>query len=105
MLWYGFDSEDDQEHIHQQFQHVFQAHTFSPPAHRLWCGEITLNAIHTPDYRFHPGVMGCGIILSNVSSVSQTACKHLGEAYETLYARASLPHHQSGALTFRERLL
>ena len=105
MLWYGFDSVDDQEHFHQQFQHAFQAHTFCPPAHLLWCGEITLNAIHAPDYRFHPGMMGCGIILSNVSSASQTACKDLGKALETLYASARLPHHQSGALTFRERLL
>jgi 23S rRNA (adenine2030-N6)-methyltransferase len=58
MLWYGFDSADHQEHIHQQLQHTFQAQTFHSPAYRLWCGEITLNAIHTPGYRFHPGVMG-----------------------------------------------
>ena len=105
MLWYGFDSEGGQEHIHQQFQHTFHVQSFHPPAYRLWCGEITLNAIHTPGGRFHPGVMGCGIILSNVSSPSLTACKHLGEALETLYASATLPHHQSGALLFSEHLL
>jgi hypothetical protein len=36
MLWYGFDSVDDQEHIHQQFQHAFQAHTFYPAAHLIY---------------------------------------------------------------------
>ena len=105
MLWYGFDSEGGQEYIHQQLQHTFHVHSFHSPAYRLWCGEVTLNAIRTPGYRFYPGVMGCGIILSNVSSPSLTACKHLGEALETLYASATLPHHQSGALTFSERLL
>ncbi len=105
MLWYGFDSEGGQEYIHQQLLHTFQIQGFHPPAYRLWCGEITLDAIHTPGYRFHPGVMGCGIILSNVSSISLNACKHLGEALETVYASATLPHHQSGVLTFSERLL
>jgi 23S rRNA (adenine2030-N6)-methyltransferase len=105
MLWYGFASVDDQERIHRQLQHTFHAQSFHPPTHRLWCGEMTLNAIHTPGYRFHPGVMGCGIILSNVSNVSQAACKQLGEALETLYASAMLPHHQSGALTFSEHPL
>lgn len=105
MLWYGFDSAGDQEHFYQQLQHTFRVQTFHPPAYRLWCGEMTLNAIHTPDSRFHPGVMGCGIILSNISSVSLTACKQLGEALEMLYASAMLPDQQSGALTFSEHLL
>src|SRR5438270_5139561 len=96
---------DIQEHFHQQLQHTFHVHTFHPTVYRLWCAEVTLNAIHTPAYRFNPGVMGYGIILSNVSSSSLTACKHLGEALETLYASATLPHQQSGALTFREHLL
>jgi 23S rRNA (adenine2030-N6)-methyltransferase len=105
MLWYGFASKGEQEYLHQQLQHTLQVHTFDPPTSRLWCGEVTLNAIHTPGYPFNPGVMGCGIILSNVSSPALTACKHLGKALETLYASATLPHHQSGALTFSERLL
>jgi 23S rRNA (adenine2030-N6)-methyltransferase len=102
MLWYGFDPKDEQEHFHQQLQQAFQVHTFHPTIDQLWCGEITLNALHTPDSRFHPGVMGCGILLSNMSSASQTACKHLGKALEVLYAQAVLPDQQSGALTFRE---
>ena len=105
MLWYGFDSAGGQENIHQQLQHTFHVHSFHPPAYWLWCGEITLNAMHIPGYRFNPGVMGCGIILSNVSRTSLTACKHLGEALETLYASATLPHDQSEALTFSERFL
>jgi hypothetical protein len=105
MLWYGFDSVDDQERIHRQLQHTFHAQSSHPPAQRLWCGEMTLNAIHTPDPRFHPGLMGCGIILSNLSSVSLTACKHLGEALEMLYASATLSHQQSGVLSFSERFL
>jgi len=105
MLWYGFDSAGAQAYIHQQLQYAFQVHSLHPPVYRLWCGEVTLNAIHTPGYRFHPGVMGCGIILSNVSSPALTACKQLGEALETVYASATLPHQQSGALSFSERLL
>ena len=106
MLWYGFDSTGSQEQVHQQLhqhiQHTFQAHPFHPTAARLWWGEMTLKAIHTPDYPFNPGVMGCGIILSNASLASVTACQHLGAALETLYASAMLPHQQSGALTFSE---
>jgi 23S rRNA A2030 N6-methylase RlmJ len=105
MLWYGFDSPGGQEHFHEQLGHALHVHGFHPPAARLWCGEVALHAIHTPEYRFNPGVMGCGIILSNASGSSLTTCRHLGEALETLYARASLPHHQSGALTFSERVL
>ena len=56
----------------------------------------------TPGPRFHPGVMGCGIILSHVSSPSLAACQQLGEALETVYARVSHPHHQNGALTFSQ---
>ena len=105
MLWYGFDSAGGQAYIHKQLQHAFQVHSFHPPVYRLWCGEVTLNAIHTPGYRFHPGVMGCGVILSNVSSPALTACKQLGEALEMVYASATLPHQQSGALSFSERIL
>jgi 23S rRNA A2030 N6-methylase RlmJ len=68
MLWYGFDSAGDQEHFHLQLEHTFHVQTFHPPAYQLWCGEMTLNAIHTPGSRFHPGLMGCGIMLSNVSN-------------------------------------
>jgi 23S rRNA A2030 N6-methylase RlmJ len=102
MLWYGFDSKDEQEHFHQHLQQAFQVHTFHPTSDQLWCGEITLNALHTPASRFHPGVMGCGMLLSNVSRTSQTACTHLGKALEVVYAQAVLPNRQSGALTFRE---
>jgi 23S rRNA (adenine2030-N6)-methyltransferase len=105
MLWYGFDSAGGQQQIHQHLQHAFQVHSLPPPGYQLWCGEVRLNAIDTPGSRFHPGVMGCGIILSNVSNPSLAACQQLGEALATVYARASLPHHQSGALTFSEPLL
>lgn len=105
MLWYGFDSLANQKSVHQQLQQAFRVHAFRPPTDQLWCGEVTLNAIHTPGYSFNPGVLGCGIILSNVSRASQMACKQLGEVLEMLYTSATLPYHQSGALTFRELVL
>ncbi len=100
MLWYGFDSLEQRERLLEQMGRAMKTNGMAPEAHRLWNGEIVLDAINAPDYDFNPGVLGCGILCSNLSPESLTACRRLGEGLESVYAGANLPEGRSGAIEF-----
>ena len=101
MLWYGFDSMERQGQLTGRMAESFRTWDLDPTAHGLWRGEIVLDAIECPDRTFSPGVLGCGILCGNLGEASLGRCRDLGKALETVYASATLPGGQTGAIAFR----
>jgi len=102
MLWYGFDSNEHHQSLLGQMQQTIEANGIDPEEHRLWSGEIVLDVINDPEYDFNPGVLGCGILCSNLSPESLAACTRRGESLQSVYASAILPGGRSGAIEFRQ---
>ncbi len=47
-------------------------------------------------------MLGCGVVMCNVSQEALGACGHLGEGLAHAYAGARLPNGRDGALEFEE---
>jgi 23S rRNA (adenine2030-N6)-methyltransferase len=102
MLWYGFGSEDELAVLMKGLRAAVAAHGLRAADHRIWRGEIVLAAMHDPDFDINPGVMGCGVLCSNLSAKAVAACKELGVELARLYAHAKFPDGSTGALEFRQ---
>ena len=68
----------------------------SPP----WYGEVSLRAEDISEVGFHPGVLGCGVVLCNVGGEALAACERLGAGLASIYAGARLPNGADGSLAF-----
>jgi 23S rRNA (adenine2030-N6)-methyltransferase len=104
MLWYGFDSLEQRERLLEQMRQAMETNGMDPEAHRLWIGEIVLDAINDAEYDFNPGVLGCGVLCSSLSPESLSACRRLGEELESVYSTAKLPEGCSGTIEFMQSL-
>jgi hypothetical protein len=51
---------------------------------------------------FNPGVLGCGIVVCNVSQKALAVCRRLGEELAHTYAGVRLPNGHDGSLVFEE---
>jgi 23S rRNA (adenine2030-N6)-methyltransferase len=98
MLWYGYDSPDGRAVCWKHIQTTLAAHHVDPS--RLWCGEINLAALTDPSSTFNPGVLGCGVLLGNLSHRTTQACARLGLALADIYRNAAFPDGRSGAIEF-----
>ena len=102
MLWYGFDSVRDRDDLrdalpsHAGLSGDGEGTKRSPP----WYGEVSLRAEDIAEVGFHPGVLGCGIVLCNVGGEALAACERLGGGLASIYADARLPNGVDGSLTF-----
>jgi hypothetical protein len=104
MLWYGFDSLEQREQLLEQTRQAMETSGMVPEAHRLWNGDIVLDAISDAECDFNPGVLGCGVLCSNLSPESLSACRRLGEGLESMYATANLSKGRSGSIRFTQAL-
>lgn len=104
MLWYGFHSLEQRERLLEDMRQAMATNGMVPEAQALWNGEIVLEVINDPEYDFDPGVLGCGVMCSNLSPDSLSACRRLGEGLESAYASANLPEGRNGAIEFTQML-
>src|SRR5918995_621415 len=94
MLWYGFDATSDRAIVLDALRERI--------AGRAWYGEVSLRAEDLSEVGFDPGVLGCGVVMCNVSQEALAACSRLGEGLAEVYAGARLPNGRDGALEFEE---
>jgi hypothetical protein len=94
MLWYGFDATSDRAILLDALHEGI--------AGGAWYGEVSLRAEDLSEVGFGPGVLGCGVVMCNVSQEALAACGHLGEGLAHAYAGARLPNGHDGALEFEE---
>jgi 23S rRNA (adenine2030-N6)-methyltransferase len=94
MLWYGFDARDARALVLDALRERI--------AGGAWYGEVSLHAEDLSEVGFDPGVLGCGVVMSNVGEEALGACSRLGEGLAQAYAGARLPNGGDGALEFEE---
>jgi hypothetical protein len=94
MLWYGFDATSDRAILLDALHEGI--------AGGAWYGEVSLRAEDLSEVGFGPGVLGCGVVMCNVSQEALGACGRLGEGLARAYAGARLPNGHDGALAFEE---
>jgi 23S rRNA (adenine2030-N6)-methyltransferase len=94
MLWYGFDATSDRAIVLDALRERI--------AGRAWYGEVSLRAEDLSEVGFDPGVLGCGVVMCNVSQEALAACGRLGKGLAHAYADARLPNGRDGALEFEE---
>ena len=63
---------------------------------------VSLRAEDLSEVGFDPGVLGCGVVMCNVSQEALAACGRLGEGLARAYSGARLPNGQDGALELEE---
>ena len=97
MLWYGFDSRRDRDGLLEALR--------GGPAGSAWYGEVSLRAEDFSEVGFDPGVLGCGVVLCNVSREAIAACGRVGEGLAHAYVGARLPNGCDGTLEFEEGTL
>jgi len=61
-----------------------------------------LRAEDLSEVGFHPGVLGCGILVCNVGEEVLAACRRLGEELAHAYVGVRLPNGHDGSLVFEE---
>jgi hypothetical protein len=94
MLWYGFDVRSDRPVVLEALRERI--------AGGAWYGEVSLRAEDLSEVGFDPGVLGCGVVLCNVSQEALTTCGRLGEGLAHAYSGARLPNSRDGTLEFEE---
>lgn len=102
MLWYGFDSVRDRDELQDALRSIASVAREGEKAKRRppWYGEVSLRAEDISEVGFHPGVLGCGIVLCNVGGEALAACERLGGGLASIYADAKLPNGADGSLAF-----
>jgi hypothetical protein len=94
MLWYGFDARSERAVVLDALREGI--------AGGAWYGEVSLHAEDLSEVGFDPGVLGCGVVMCNVSQEALAACGRLGEGLAYAYSGARLPNGRDGALEFEE---
>ena len=94
MLWYGFDATSSRAVVLDALREGI--------AGGVWYGEVSLGAENLSEVGFDPGVLGCGVVVCNVSQEVLAACGRVGEGLARAYAGARLPNGHDGALEFEE---
>jgi 23S rRNA A2030 N6-methylase RlmJ len=84
VYWYGYEEPED---AMWPLSHLGDGTS-------AWCGDMLL-----PE-RDESGLIGCGVVLANVSQDAIHRCEELGLAVERLYRDASLPSGARGSVQF-----
>jgi 23S rRNA (adenine2030-N6)-methyltransferase len=100
MLWYGYESHDTRNSFLTELTRVLAADKWDVSRHNLWCGDISLAVIGDRTFNERPGVLGCGIVCSNLSSKSTSVCDDLGKSLAKIYERATFPQGHTGAIEY-----
>lgn len=86
MYWYGYEDPGDRGWI----VHVLESSGSS------WCGDVLL-----PE-RDESGLLGCGVLLANMTERTYERCARLGRELVRVYTDAVLPSGSVGSPSFRE---
>jgi 23S rRNA (adenine2030-N6)-methyltransferase len=106
MFWYGYESHDARDSFLTELTRVLTADKSDVSRHNVWCGDISLAVIDDRTFNERPGVLGCGIVCSNLTSKSISVCDDLGKSLVEIYENATFPKGHKGAIEYNSlRLL
>jgi 23S rRNA A2030 N6-methylase RlmJ len=100
VLWYGYNGSVYRQKLFDRLDDALKRQSLDPHSINLWCGDIALQSMSDPSFESNSGVISCGILCSNLSGRSITACDRLGNALQQVYASARLATGHTGALQY-----
>jgi len=101
MLWYAYHSHSERATLIARIREAARGRATTQRAPMsFWSGNVSLAAIEDPTFAEKVGILGCGIVCSNMSDQSISVCQSLGEALSEVYAGTRFPSGRSGALQF-----
>jgi 23S rRNA (adenine2030-N6)-methyltransferase len=94
MLWYGYNTTDENEYILNLFNDNF----YKLKLKRLKCVEIFLKIIQKNNVIINPGILGCGVLISNLSDKSFQDIEILSNELVSIYKETMVFNNYSGEL-------
>jgi 23S rRNA (adenine2030-N6)-methyltransferase len=85
MLWYGYETRQQQRQLHDEMVRIFEAHEADLQKHRVNGVEIEIESIGLDAIAVNPGVPGCGVMIANLSEPSVDALRHTSELLTRAY--------------------
>lgn len=84
LLWYGFMTGDDKTHLNQYIVGKLE----EADIHEYTCVELTMNSIRKDTIICNPGIVGSGILATNLSQKSNTLILESSKRLVNLYQHA-----------------
>lgn len=84
LLWYGFMTGDDKTHLNQYIADKLK----EAGIHEYTCVELTMNSIRKDTIICNPGIVGSGILATNLSQKSNTLILEYSKRLVNLYQHA-----------------
>ena len=82
MLWYGFMTEDDKMHINQYIINRLKEEDIK----EYTCVELIINSIRKDTIICNPGILGSGILATNLSQESNTTILEYSNMLVCIYS-------------------
>ncbi|WP_211173151.1 23S rRNA (adenine(2030)-N(6))-methyltransferase RlmJ [Brasilonema bromeliae] len=98
MLWYGFNTIKEREVLHN----VFSSQTNTSSQTRLQGIEIASILLNKNILDVNPGVLGCGILIGNLSEDSRQSFKEMAQEVINLYRDSTMFDKYPGELKLKE---
>ncbi|MBN2542158.1 23S rRNA (adenine(2030)-N(6))-methyltransferase RlmJ [bacterium] len=90
VLWYGFTTRKMQREIHQNIMEKLGSASIDPAKYGIKASEIMLKIIEEDTIVANPGILGCGVMISNLSRESQKDLELLGKELVKIYEGTKL---------------
>jgi 23S rRNA (adenine2030-N6)-methyltransferase len=95
MLWFGIETLKNREMAIKVFKEM-QLKTYKP----IYTGETILDIISESEAPINPGILGCGILVANLSKNSIECLSKYGRIIEEIYKDAIIDGKYKGSLNF-----
>jgi len=93
MFWYGFFTETERRAVAERFQKTAASFGQSKTNAQLHAVEVFLNSIRPDAVVVNPGVVGCGVLTSNLSSESREMVEALAQGLVDIYKESVFNAH------------
>ncbi len=90
MLWYGFFTLKEREKIHSEISCGVEERDIDLQKYKLEGSEIYLKIIEKDTIPVNPGVLGCGILISNLSKKSRDLMRNYAAELVEIYHGTTL---------------
>lgn len=103
MLWYGYFTSEEQEALTTRIRETV-ASDGSIDSAQLHGVDVWLDLIQPDSVVANPGIVGCGVLTSNLSAASHEAISELAKGLANIYENSTLFGIHPGKLCHAQRL-
>ena len=100
VLWYGFETLGGEKEIKDRLRSQIKNGNLDAKSTNLHWGEIQLEIIREDEIIVNPGILGCGILVVNLSDKSIEEIELLGNDLTFIYKDALILDKYPGGLRY-----